>query len=308
MGIYCKLSSTLPEECFFLRHGKRVFDRSRNQLDFRHPKVIEHVNEVIDRVVQEYGIGYIKMDYNVEPGIGTEVNAENPGQGLLEHEQAYLRWLDSVFERYPDLVIENCSSGGLRMDYALLSRHSIQSTSDQEDYIHYATISANAPAGVTPEQAAVWSYPQQNGDMEETIYNTVNVLLNRIHQSGHIAALSEERFAIVKEGLDTYKAIRGDIKNGLPFWPLGFADSEDPWVASGLNCGNVIYLAVWRRGGETTFTVPLDRAFPGQQLSVECLYPARMGDVFTYCEDTRTLQLTYPRQYMARLFRITPKA
>ena len=29
-------------------------------------------------------------------------------------------WLDTVFEKYPDLVIENCSSGGLRMDYALV--------------------------------------------------------------------------------------------------------------------------------------------------------------------------------------------
>ena len=36
--------------------------------------------------------------------------------------------------KYPDLVIENCSSGGLRMDYAMLSRYSIQSTSDQEEY------------------------------------------------------------------------------------------------------------------------------------------------------------------------------
>ena len=39
------------------------------------------------------------------------------------------------------------------MDYAMLARNSIQSTSDQEDYRNYATISANAVIGVTPEQA-----------------------------------------------------------------------------------------------------------------------------------------------------------
>lgn len=48
MGINCKKASILPDECFFLRHGKRVYDRSRYQLDFRHPLVIEHVTEVID--------------------------------------------------------------------------------------------------------------------------------------------------------------------------------------------------------------------------------------------------------------------
>lgn len=99
----------------------KVYDRSRYQLDFRNPQVIEHATEVIDRLVKEYGVGYIKMDYNIEPGIGTELYADSYGDGLLGHNRAYLKWLDSIFKKYPDLVIENCSSGGLRMDYAMLS-------------------------------------------------------------------------------------------------------------------------------------------------------------------------------------------
>lgn len=212
MGINCEKAKNAPDDWFFIRHGKRVFDRSRYQLDFRNPAVIDHVNEVIDRVVNEYGVGYIKMDYNIEPGIGTELDADSVGAGLLAHERAYLAWLDSVFKKYPDLVIENCSSGGLRIDYALLSRYSIQSTSDQEDYQNYASIAVNAPAGLTPEQAAVWSYPQRNGDKEETIFNMVNAMLLRIHQSGHLAELSPERVELVKEGISYYKEIRSDIK------------------------------------------------------------------------------------------------
>ena len=215
MGINCEKAKKAPDDWFFVRHGKRVYDRSRYQLDFRNPAVIEHVNEVIDRVVKEYGVGYIKMDYNIEPGIGTEIGAESVGQGLLEHEKAYLNWLDGVFARYPDLVIENCSSGGLRMDYALLSRYSIQSASDQEDYRNFATIAANSPAGVTPEQAAIWSYPMRQGDKEEVIYNMVNAMLFRIHQSGHLAELPQERLALVKEGIACYKTIRQDIRQAL---------------------------------------------------------------------------------------------
>ena len=234
MGINCEKAKKAPDDWFFVRHGKRVYDRSRYQLDFRNPAVIEHVNEVIDRVVKEYGVGYIKMDYNIEPGIGTEIGAESVGQGLLEHEKAYLNWLDGVFARYPDLVIENCSSGGLRMDYALLSRYSIQSTSDQEDYRNFATIAANSPAGVTPEQAAIWSYPMRQGDKEEVIYNMVNAMLFRIHQSGHLAELPQERLALVKEGIACYKTICQDIRQALPFWPLDIGDYEDLWVCGGL--------------------------------------------------------------------------
>ena len=307
MGIHCRLAKELPDECFFLRHGRRVYDRSRWQLDFRHPLVIAHANEVIDRIVNEYGAGYIKMDYNIEPGIGTEVSADSVGEGMLEHERAYLAWLDSVFERYPDLVIENCSSGGLRMDYAMLRRYSIQSTSDQEDYLNYATIAMNSAAGVTPEQSAIWSYPLREGDREEVIFNMINAMLQRIHQSGHLAELSPERFDLVREGIATYKQLRGAIRRGVPFWPMGFADNEDKWLAGGLDCGDQILLAVWRRGGEDGLLVDLDRAFPGRKLKVECLYPSEAGDVWRYDSVDRSLELHYPQPAMARLFRITPQ-
>ncbi|MCL4402828.1 MAG: alpha-galactosidase, partial [Acidobacteria bacterium] len=123
-----------PDAWFFQRHGKRVIDHGRYLLDFRNPEVRGHADEVIDRLVRQYGAGYIKMDYNVTAGEGTDYHADSAGQGMLEHQRAYLRWLDAVYQRYPDLVIENCGSGGGRMDYAMLSRHQLQSSSDQMDY------------------------------------------------------------------------------------------------------------------------------------------------------------------------------
>ena len=257
MGIECELAKKLPDDWFFVRHGKRVYDRSRFQLDFRNPEVRKYADEIVDRLVLEYGAGYIKMDYNIEPGIGTDYCADSAGDGLLSHERAYLSWLDSVFSRYPDLVIENCGSGGLRMDYALLSRMSIQSTSDQEDYREYATIAANAAIGVTPEQAAVWSYPMNYRDPsgtpfpvpEEVIFNMINAMLLRIHQSGHLMELPKESVDLVKDGIRVYKSIRGEIREGLPFWPLGPARNMDRVLASGLEFPDHAYLAVWKRDG-----------------------------------------------------------
>lgn len=308
MGINCEKAINAPDDWFFVRHGKRVFDRSRYQLDFRNPQVIAHADEVIDRVVKEYGAGYIKMDYNIEPGIGTELYADSVGQGMLEHERAYLEWLDGVFKRYPDLVIENCSSGGLRTDYAMLSRYSIQSTSDQEDYRNYATISANAAAGITPEQAAVWSYPQRDGDEEETIYNMVNTLLLRIHQSGHLAELSEERKRLVKEGIDYYKQIRGDIREALPLWPLGYADNLDKWLVFALKTEEKAYMAVWRRGGEEEIEIPLKQickkggpgkvslAYPKESMRQNCSFECKDGGSI--------LKIKFRQPVMARLFEI----
>lgn len=332
MGINCEKAKQAPDDWFFVRHGKRVYDRSRYQLDFRNPAVIAHANEVIDRVVNEYGVGYIKMDYNIEPGIGTELYAESVGQGMLEHEKAYLAWLDDVFRRYPDLVIENCSSGGLRIDYALLSRYSIQSTSDQEDYRNYATIAANAAAGVTPEQAAVWSYPMpmfaeygfskpgyvENG-IEEVIYNMVNVMMLRIHQSGHLAELSAERLDLVKEGIRIYKLIRGDIKKALPFWPLGLARNEDMWLCAGLKLEDKAYIAVWKRDirgkydnrkpikserlRDNLLEIPLENLhFSSHEYEVKILYPEL--EQVPYAIVKEVLEVHFSKPVMARLFEV----
>lgn len=306
MGIKCPKAARVHPDWFFTRHGQKVHDRSRWQLDFRNPEVIAHANEVIDRLVNQYHVGYIKMDYNIEPGIGTELNADSVGDGLLGHERAYLAWLDSVFARYPDLIIENCSSGGLRIDYAMLSRYSIQSTSDQEDYLHYATIAANAPAGLTPEQSAIWSYPMNGGNREEAIFNMVNAVLMRIHQSGHLANISEERFQLVKEALDYYKTIRQDIKNALPFWPLGLSQFADTWVSMGLKAGKKTYLAVWRRNASESQCVLLLRHLKGcEDVKVRCAYPEADPDTrFHWNPAAGTLTVDLPAPICARVFEL----
>lgn len=304
MGIHCQKAAEVPDDWFFVRHGKRVFDRSRYQLDYRNPDVRQYATDTIDRLIRDYGIGYIKMDYNIEPGIGTELAADSVGEGLLEHERAYLAWLEGIFRKYPDLVIENCSSGGLRMDYAMLSRYSIQSTSDETDYKLYATIAANSPSALTPEQSAIWSYPLPEGDREEVVFNMINAMLLRIHQSGHLNQLSEERKALVKEGLDVYKSYREEIRDAVPFWPLGLSQFEDEWVSLGLLCEKKIYLAVWRReGSSSTCTLPVDYA--GEDVRVRCIYPSYDEIACSWSPEMGQLTVCFNRQNMARLYELS---
>ncbi len=303
-GIKCPKADRVPDDWYFIRHGKKVYDRSRYQLDYRNPEVREHATEVIDRLVNEYGVGYIKMDYNIEPGIGTELNADSFGDGLLLHNRAYLAWLDGIFAKYPDLIIENCSSGGLRMDYAMLSRYSIQSTSDQEDYVRYATIAANSPSALTPEQSAIWSYPLTEGDREEVIYNMVNAILLRIHQSGHLAELSEERMDCVKEALEFYKSIRGDIKVSLPYWPLGISAYKDPWVSLGLRTPGKDYLAVWRRNSQFAVTSIPVKHLKGKDVEVTCGYPKTGDCKWRWNKEAGELTVELPEAVSARVFQM----
>lgn len=304
MGIRCPMADRVPDDWYFVRHGKRVYDRSRYQLDFRNPAVAAHATGVIDRLVREYGVGYIKMDYNIEPGIGTELNADSFGDGLLGHNRAYLAWLDEIFKKYPGLVIENCSSGGLRMDYAMLSRYSIQSTSDQEDYKMYATIAANCPSALTPEQAAIWSYPLAQGDGEEVVFNMVNAMLLRIHQSGRLTDLSPERMALVKEGIACYKTIREDNRTSLPYWPLGLSKYSDLWVSLGLRGKHKDRIAVWHRNSHTpAATIPVTH-LRGKDVTVVCIYPKAQNCSYRWNKECGELSVKLPAPVSARLFEL----
>lgn len=304
MGIKCPKADKVPDDWYFMRHGKKVYDRSRYQLDFRNPEVTAHATEVIDRLVTQYGVGYIKMDYNIEPGIGTDVHADSAGDGLLGHNRAYLAWLDGIFRKYPELIIENCSSGGLRMDYAMLSRYSIQSTSDQEDYVRYATIAANSPSALTPEQSAIWSYPLTEGDSEEVIFNMVNALLLRIHQSGHLVNLSRERMELVAEAISYYKTIRRDTKEALPYWPLGLSHYTDPWVSLGLRADGRDHLAVWRRNSQSPCAVIPVRHLKGKEVRAVCGYPKAENCEYRWNKETGELTVMLPGAVSARLFRL----
>jgi len=285
-----------PDNWFLVRHGKRVLKNSRFLLDFRNPQVRTYLDQVMARVVNEYGAGYIKMDYNVDSLQGTELNADSFGQGLLDHNRAHLDWLDSVLDRYPELVIENCGSGGGRMDYAMLSRLQLQSMTDQEDYLKLPAILVGASAAVLPEQLAIWSYPLANADAEQASFNMVTAMMCRIHQSGRLDSLASAASTQITEGIRIYKEIlRKHIPAAVPFYPLGMSDvtnSKTP-VALGMRSPQQTLVAVWRIDGPETVQIS------GASTDSKLLYPTDLGIKITPGKDA--LHVEFPRTRMACL-------
>ncbi|MFC1402891.1 MULTISPECIES: glycoside hydrolase family 36 protein [Streptacidiphilus] len=247
VGVRSPIARALPEEAFFQRGGVRVTEHGRHHLDLRHPAARAHLDAVVDRIVDDWGVGYFKFDYNINAGPGTDVDGQSPGAGLLGHHRAHLAWLESVLDRHPGLVLENCGSGGLRMDYAQLAVAQLQSTSDQENFLCYPPIAAAAPTAVTPEQSAVWAYPQPEFSDDENAFVLAGAMLGRIHLSGFLDRMTEDQQVLVAGGVAAYKAIRADLPGTLPFWPLGLPGWEDEWLALGLRGDGATYLTVWRR-------------------------------------------------------------
>ena len=274
IGVKSPMAEKLPDSAFFQRHGKRVVEQERYLLDLRDPAARKHLDSVIDRLVSEYGIGYFKFDYNVSPGAGTDYDADAPGAGLLGHNRAYSDWIDGLRERYPDVILENCSSGGMREDFAQTSRFQVQSTSDQQDFRLYPVIAAAAPMMVLPEQAASWAYPQSDMGAEETAFNINTTFLGRFFLSGYLNRMNASQLAWVQEGVDAYKKhVQPVIGKSKPFWPMGLPGWTDKTLALGLDAGDRALITVWSRdseGGE--LRLHLDR-WQGRDGEAAAVYP-----------------------------------
>ena len=301
---------------FFSPQWQKIINSNRKFLDFRQKKVTDYLTSVIDRMV-DYGIGYIKFDYNQDCGAGTELNSDSLGDGLCEHSKAYLQWVKDIMERYPSVIIEACSSGGQRMDYKTLSVHPLVSTSDQTNYKKYPYIVGNILSAVLPEQAAVWSYPVEalsmtvfdedtyetvnaRVDEEQVVMNMVNSLLGRMHLASAVHLLSDVKKTLIKEGVAYYDCITFAKKQGLPYLPWGFTDFYKDKVASGFVSDKTLYLAVWNLGGDGVMEIPVNK---GVVQGAKIAYPAKSTEELIFTPNSVTLKLK-EGSYTARFLEI----
>ena len=304
IGIQCQeMLDYYDDDCFLQRNGRRIAVMNRYFLDYRNEKVRAYMTETIRRMVEDYGAAYIKFDYNQDCGVGTDYCAFCAGEGLEMCANAYMVWVKEMIDRFPQVIFEGCSSGGMRMDYKTLSTFSIMSTSDQTDYAKYPYIAGNILSAVLPEQAAVWSYPvgvtmpgepmtrdafwvQENISDERIVMNMINSFLGRMHLASHLEKLSDRQLALIKEGVEYYNSLTEYKKKALPYLPKGFTHFGAEQVVSGFKCDDKIFLAAWCLGETLKMEIPLKEGI----IDVKITYPSDAGAAYTYTENTLAVE------------------
>lgn len=275
VGIHSHVAQQLPAEAFFHRFGQRVAEHERYQLDLRHPAARAHLDQAVDDLVENYGISYFKLDYNINPGAGTEQDAAGAAAGLFAHTKAVAEWIADIRRRHPQVSVENCSSGAMRADYNLLSVTQLQSTSDQQDFRLYPPVAASAPVTIVPEQCGNWAYPATHMSPEEIQFTLVTGLSGRFYLSGFLNELAPDAQALVHQAIDLHKSWRPWLAQAEPFWPLGLPGWDDEIVCLGLTDGITTRIFVWDRAEEArqvvlpgtagtgkATVVPLDQTLP----------------------------------------------
>jgi alpha-galactosidase len=273
VGVDSSAASMLPDDAFLQRAGVRIRERDRYFLDLRSHTARAHLDAAVDRLVGEMGVGFFKLDYNVTPGAGTDYDTPSVGHGLLEHNRALLTWLESVLDRHPTLVLENCGSGALRSDFAMLSRLQLQSTSDQQDPLLYPAIAVGALVHILPEQAGNWSYPQATMSDEMIAFNMCTGLAGRLYQAGLLDRMTPDQLALVAAGISAHKDLRNFLTHAAVSFPTGLPSWDDTWITVAFNGDDETYLLAWRQKhapSEVSLNLPV---LAGRNVEVTQVYP-----------------------------------
>jgi alpha-galactosidase len=309
VGVNSSAASALPESAFLQRAGVRIRERDRYFLDLRSEDVRAHLDQAVDRLISELGVGYFKLDYNVTPGPGTDTNAPSVGHGLLEHNRALLTWLDTVLDRHPDLILENCGSGALRSDFALLSHLQLQSTSDQQDPLLYPVIAVGALVHILPEQAGNWSYPQSTMSDEMIAFNMCTGLAGRLYQAGLLDRMTPQQLALVAAGVQTHKDTRNLLSHSTVRFPTGVPSWDDDWITVAFCGTGESYLIAWRQehaAREVTLELP---HLTGVDVEVTQIYPPveALAEWTAVRTNTGLTLKASEATAAARMLRLTPR-
>jgi alpha-galactosidase len=276
VGVESRAARTLPDSAFLQRGGVRIVENARYLLDLRSPDARAHLDEAVDRLVGELGVGFFKLDYNVTPGSGTDLDAPSVGAGLLEHNRALLTWLTEVLDRHPDLILENCGSGAMRSDAAMLRVLQMQSTSDQQDPLLYPMIAVGALAHILPEQAGNWAYPQPDMDDEMVVFTECTGLAGRLYQAGVLSGMDDHGLDLVADAVRVHKGTRHALAASTPRFPTGLPSWDDAWTTVAFDVADSpdTYVIAWRQGhADAGIDLALPHLGDGDAV-VEQVYPA----------------------------------
>ena len=100
------------------------------------PKACEWLCQYYGKMIEDNGIDYYRQDCNIEPEPYWEAADEPNRAGITEirYIEGLYRFWDYLLQRFPHLLIDNCASGGRRIDWETTGR---SAPLWQSDYYHY---------------------------------------------------------------------------------------------------------------------------------------------------------------------------
>ncbi len=205
------------EEHLLKRDGKVLTTSMRRFWDMRDLWVQEYLSDKVIGLLKKYQFEYMKLDYNETIGLGCD-GAESLGEGLRQNMEESYHFLDKVKEEIPGIILENCASGGHRLEPLMMRACSMASFSDAHECQEIPVIAANLHRVILPQQSQIWAVIRKEDDLKRIAYSIANTFLGRMCLSGDVIDLEEAQWEVIKKGISFYQRIVPIIRDGCTSW------------------------------------------------------------------------------------------
>lgn len=197
-----------------LKRGGYVLETSARRFwDMTDPWVENYLTDRVIGTLQKYGFGYMKMDYNDTIGTGCD-GAESMGEGLRKNMEASSKFIEKVKEKLPGIVLENCASGGSKMEPLMMRLCSMASFSDAHECPEIPLIAASLHRAILPAQSQIWAVIRETDSLKRICYSMAAAFLGRLCLSGDVRNLTEEQWKVIDNGISFYHQIAPVILEG----------------------------------------------------------------------------------------------
>ncbi|HET7094069.1 MAG TPA: alpha-galactosidase, partial [Thermomicrobiales bacterium] len=255
----------------------------------------ERARSTLERLIDDYACDWIKLDFNLDPGAGCNRtdHGHGAGDGLYEHYRGYYALLAEIRRRYPEVVLENCSSGGLRIDLGIMRQTHMTFLSDPDWPEHDLQIFWGASTMLAPERCLHWgwcewtntTHPHQTLDLhdpnltqDQLDYYVRNGMLGAFGYSQRLPELPDwVRDRLTYHARQYKETVRRFVREGVVHRLTAQPQREgqgDRWAGFqyALPDGSAHLLFVFRLdGGEPERTLRLQGLDPNRQYDISSL-------------------------------------
>jgi alpha-galactosidase len=222
-------------------HSDRPMHEGVALANLGNPAALKGITDMVSSFITDFGMTWYRQDFNIPPERYWEM-ADTPdriGMTEIRHVEGLYKMWDDLLARHPGLRIDNCASGGRRIDIEMMSRSFVIWRTDHgfvDTLAEQAQTQALAPW--VPQNMAFESYTQSRPWTKPGPYSTPeNLYLMRLgYGAGYgttpgAAGLNNDTWvAWFKRAMAEYREVQpffyGDFYPLLP-WSLG----AETWTA-----------------------------------------------------------------------------
>ena len=208
-------------ECFerrdllLTRDGFPLTSKNRRFLDLRKEEVKEYLSGKMLAFLKDNRFEYIKIDYNDKIGIGCDsADGAAVGEGGRQIAEESVDYIARICETVPGMVVENCSSGGSRIEPYRMSKVSMCSFSDAHECAEIPLVAANVSRVVPARQSQIWAVLREKDSLSRVIYSLCAAFIGRVCLSGDVLNLPPEKIKCISDGLDFYREVKDIVRCG----------------------------------------------------------------------------------------------